>query len=109
MRRSDAVLAGFSDAVIRRAIRAGVFSPVCILATRFHRETWAELPAIRSNETEHWLFPTPPRYAHLKHVDSHPAEPKKLYASIEQGALLRSTDGGESWAEVESFLNQVAA
>jgi hypothetical protein len=35
-----------------------------------------------------WLFPTPPKYAHPKHVGSHPSEPETLYASIEQGEVL---------------------
>jgi photosystem II stability/assembly factor-like uncharacterized protein len=65
---------------------------------------WTELPAIRAKQTEHWMFPTPPRYAHLKHVAIDPDDERHMFVSVEQGALLRSEDGGESWTEVESFL-----
>jgi len=78
--------------------------PVRIYKSSDLGQTWSELPAIRSNETEFWIFPTPPKYAHLKHIGSHPSQPETLYASIEQGALLESSDSGASWTEVESFL-----
>jgi photosystem II stability/assembly factor-like uncharacterized protein len=78
--------------------------PVRLYRSHDLGQTWHELPAIRSNETEFWIFPTPPKAAHLKHIGSHPAAPKRLFASIEQGALLESGDAGETWTEVETFL-----
>src|SRR5665213_3986773 len=78
--------------------------PVRIYKSTNLGQSWTELPGIRSSETEFWMFPTPPRYDHLKHVGSHSSDAKTLYASIEQGALLESDDGGASWTEVESFL-----
>lgn len=66
--------------------------------------TWEELPALRKVPgTEKWTFPPPPHLAHAKNVTWHASDPDKLYICIEQGALLRTTDGGESFDEIESY------
>jgi photosystem II stability/assembly factor-like uncharacterized protein len=97
----------FSLSLQRRGDKIVMFAgtePVRLYRSDDLGESWTELPAIRQNETEHWMFPTPPRYAHLKHVAVAPDDERRMFASIEQGALLRSGDGGASWTEVESFL-----
>lgn len=63
--------------------------------------TWQELPALRSFPTrERWNFPAPPHVAHVKHITADPRNPAILYVSIEQGALLKSRDGGASFQEL---------
>jgi photosystem II stability/assembly factor-like uncharacterized protein len=62
---------------------------------------WAELPNLRSvPSVDDWYFPGPPHIGHLKQLSVDPADPKTLYASIEVGALLKSTDGGQTWQEL---------
>jgi photosystem II stability/assembly factor-like uncharacterized protein len=53
--------------------------------------------------TELWTFPPPPHIAHVKNVSFHPSEPETLYVCIEQGALLKSTDDGETWFEQAAY------
>jgi photosystem II stability/assembly factor-like uncharacterized protein len=66
--------------------------------------SWYEHPALRSvPKNELWNFPPPPHIAHVKNVAFHPDEPQTLYVCIEQGALLKSTDDGASWFEIESY------
>jgi photosystem II stability/assembly factor-like uncharacterized protein len=62
--------------------------------------SWSERPSFREVDMSGWTFPAPPHIAHLKHLNTSPADPDTIYASVEQGALLRSRDGGESWEEV---------
>ena len=45
------------------------------------------------------MFPLPPNDAHLKNITVDADDPQVLYASVEQGALLRSRDGGGSWEQ----------
>jgi photosystem II stability/assembly factor-like uncharacterized protein len=62
---------------------------------------WAELTALRDVPgVDQWNFPAPPHVAHVKHVDFDPRNEKIMYVSIEQGALLKSTDGGRTFREL---------
>ena len=64
-------------------------------------EHWTDLPKLRNMPSlPTWTFPAPPHVAHLKHINFDPTDPSVVYASIEQGALLKSMDGGENWQEV---------
>jgi photosystem II stability/assembly factor-like uncharacterized protein len=66
--------------------------------------SWQELPALhRVPGTELWTFPPPPHIAHVKNLTFDPRDPATMYASVEQGALLKTTDAGESWTEIESY------
>lgn len=59
--------------------------------------TWTELPALRSGDTTQWNFPRAPGIAHTKHIEFHPHDPRTMFVSIEQGGLLKSTDGGATF------------
>lgn len=59
---------------------------------------WEELTALRDVPgRESWDFPAPPNAAHAKHVDLDPRDPRTFYVSIEQGALLKTADGGRTF------------
>lgn len=63
-----------------------------------HRE---ELSALREVPgAEGWNFPAPPHIAHVKHVVADPRTPNNLYVCVEQGALLKSQDGGKTFHEL---------
>jgi photosystem II stability/assembly factor-like uncharacterized protein len=71
-------------------------------------ENWREVPALRSvPSVPKWSFPAPPHIGHVKHINFDPAAPATIYASIEVGGLLRSTDGGETWEEFSSLYEDV--
>jgi photosystem II stability/assembly factor-like uncharacterized protein len=71
-------------------------------------ESWRELPGLRKVPTvDSWSFPGPPHVAHTKHITVDPRDPKTMYASIEVGGLLRSTDGGETWEDVPGMYEDV--
>ncbi|MGH8546251.1 MAG: WD40/YVTN/BNR-like repeat-containing protein, partial [Gammaproteobacteria bacterium] len=57
--------------------------------------TWMDLEGLRSvPSAPKWHYPQPPNIGHVKQIVFEPENPKTLYACIEQGALLRSYDGG---------------
>jgi len=67
-------------------------------------DTWRELPSLRDvPETDKWMFPAPPHAAHMKSLAIDPRSPSTLYAGIEQGALLLSTDAGATWTELDGY------
>lgn len=64
-------------------------------------ETWDELEAVRAVPgRETWDFPAPPNIAHAKHVDFDPRDAQTFYVSIEQGALLKTFDGGRTFRQL---------
>jgi photosystem II stability/assembly factor-like uncharacterized protein len=70
--------------------------------------TWAEISALKdvpSHET--WTFPGPPHESHLKHISFAHDDPTKMYGSIEQGALLKSLDGGATWQDFTNMYVDV--
>jgi len=69
---------------------------------------WSELPGLRSvPSVSKWKFPVPPHIAHTKHISFDPSNPKTVYACIEVGGLLRSTDGGETWEQLDGVYEDV--
>ena len=64
---------------------------------------WSEIASLRSvPSVAQWSFPAPPHIAHTKFITFDPHDAKTIYACIEQGALLRSTDEGRNWAELNT-------
>jgi photosystem II stability/assembly factor-like uncharacterized protein len=65
-------------------------------------ENWQEIPSLRSvASVPEWTYPGPPHVAHVKHINFAPDDPRTLYVSIEQGALLKSTDDAATWQDLE--------
>ncbi len=65
---------------------------------------WTEFNTLRDVETvDAWSFPAPPHVAHLKFISFDPHNTNTVYACVEQGALLKSTDAGGSWREINSM------
>ena len=78
--------------------------PASLFRSRDLGQSWTELPAIRQVPgTEYWTFPAPPRIAHTKMMVFDPRTPRRIYAAIEQGALLKTEDGGASWRELADY------
>ena len=69
---------------------------------------WKEIPSLRSvPSVPKWSFPAPPHIGHVKHINFDPENSTTIYASVEVGGLLRSTDGGDSWEEFPSLYEDV--
>lgn len=68
---------------------------------------WRELAALRSVDTSAWTFPAPPHHAHAKHICFHPRDPRTIYVGIEQGGLLKTTDGGETFGALTGMHDDV--
>jgi photosystem II stability/assembly factor-like uncharacterized protein len=78
--------------------------PVGLFRSLDYGRSWVELPALaRMPGHEEWTFPSPPHEAHCKGLAFDPRDPQTMYAAIEQGAFMRSSDGGESWREFEGY------
>jgi len=69
---------------------------------------WTEIPSLRSvPSVPKWSFPAPPHIGHVKHINFDPEISTTIYASVEVGGLLRSSDGGNHWEEFPSLYEDV--
>lgn len=61
--------------------------------------TWQELAGIlQIPGYEQWFLPYSPRAGAVRNVYAPPGSTGRLFASVEVGGLLRSADGGATWA-----------
>lgn len=61
---------------------------------------WQELSALRElPSAPTWSFPPRPWTSHVRWVAPSPHDAGLLLAGIELGGLMRSTDGGDTWAD----------
>jgi photosystem II stability/assembly factor-like uncharacterized protein len=82
--------------------------PAHLFATDDLGLSWKEIPSLRSvPSVPKWSFPAPPHIGHVKHINFDPENSTTIYASVEVGGLLRSTDGGDSWEEFPSLYEDV--
>jgi photosystem II stability/assembly factor-like uncharacterized protein len=78
--------------------------PAHLFESLDYGESWTELPALRDvPDTDKWTFPAPPHEGHVKSIVSDPRDANVIFAGIEQGALLKSTDAGQTWRELAGF------
>ena len=78
--------------------------PVGLFKSHDNGVNWEELPAIKTvPDHDKWRSPPPPHYPHTNTFLFDPRAPETFYVSIEQGALLKTLDGGRSWRELDSF------
>lgn len=81
--------------------------PVMLYSSDDRGRSWRAHAAIAEMRgRERWTFPAPPHVAHLKSIAVHPAEPDVYYACIEQGALLKTSDAGRSWCELDAYASR---
>lgn len=78
--------------------------PAHLFRSRDYGDSWEELPSLRTvGSPEKWCFPAPPHLGHVKTIDYDPRDSRTLYVGVEQGALLKSRDGGATWRELDGY------
>ena len=74
--------------------------PSALFRSRDRGETWEELGALqRIPSKPNWSFPPRPWTSHVRWIAPSPHDPQVLLVGIELGGLMRSVDGGASFAD----------
>lgn len=60
-------------------------------------DTWHDLEIRKLPGSESWSLPYSPRAGAVRTLAIHSAEPNLIYAGVEQGGILKSTDAGSTW------------
>jgi len=85
------------------ALYAGT-EPASMFRSDDYGVSWVEQPGIKETEgREAWSFPAPPHDAHTKSMAIDPNDPNVIYAGVEQGDLLKTTDGGATWRVLDDY------
>ena len=78
--------------------------PVGLFRTYDYGRTWQGLPAVSNIPgKEKWMFPMPPHIAHVKTIAFDPRSADRILVGVEQGGLLETENGGQSWREIDSY------
>lgn len=75
--------------------------PACLFVSRDHGLHWEELSSFRKIVSRRfWFSPAEaPFTAYIQGIALSPSNPNMLLVGIEAGAVVRSTDGGETWED----------
>jgi photosystem II stability/assembly factor-like uncharacterized protein len=97
-------LNAYSVACSKAGGRARIYAgtePAHLFVSEDLGASWRELSSMRSvPNVKEWSFPAPPHVAHVKVIEIDPHNPDCIYSCVEQGELLRSTDGGATWQDM---------
>jgi photosystem II stability/assembly factor-like uncharacterized protein len=75
--------------------------PASIFKSSDSGESWTNFDGLHALDgTEHWTFPHAPFFPHVKAIGLASGNPKLILGAIEEGWLVRSTDGGATWANL---------
>lgn len=98
---------GVMSVAVSRRERAGAYGvvyagtePSALFRSADGGETWEALPDLTTLPSAgEWSYPPRPATHHVRWIDFDPVEAERLYVCIENGALLRSRDGGRHWQD----------
>ena len=66
-------------------------------------EKWQELRTLQDIPSKPiWSFPPRPYTHHVRWIEADPVEPGRLFLAIEQGGVMRTLDGGQTWEDHKS-------
>jgi len=81
---------------------AGV-SPSAMYKSTNRGESWSECKQLQTLPSiKEWSFPQPPHVSHVKHLSLHPDDPDCVLGAVEEGWLIRTTDGGKTWENLRN-------
>lgn len=84
------------------AVYAGT-EPSSLFVSEDDGNTWSDLGSLRDlPSAPTWSFPPRPWTSHVRWIALSDHDPNLIFAGIELGGVMRSTDGGASWEDRKS-------
>jgi len=78
--------------------------PASIFRSDDYGLTWVEQTGVKeAPDCDKGGFPGKPHIPHVKSITVSLADPNMVWALVEQGALMRTTDGGATWIEQKDY------
>jgi photosystem II stability/assembly factor-like uncharacterized protein len=80
--------------------------PASVFKSSDGGDSWTDCSTLRNmEETLFWKFPNPPHIAHVKDVQVSGADPELVYGAVEEGWVVRSSDGGRHWTTLKQGVD----
>jgi photosystem II stability/assembly factor-like uncharacterized protein len=77
--------------------------PAAVFKSIDYGESWTFSEQMHTMpETKEWTFPGPPYIAHVKGLGLSRNDPRRIFGAIEEGYIIRSVDGGETWMTIKN-------
>jgi photosystem II stability/assembly factor-like uncharacterized protein len=78
-------------------------SPAGVFRSDDRGDTWRACESLwQLPTTRHWRGPVPPYVSRMKDLTLSADQPKLVYGAIEEGWLVRSSDGGDTWQQIDN-------
>ena len=82
--------------------------PAALFRSEDGGESWAECLSFQDvPESSNWGFHAPTRDSHIRDLVVSPGDSSLLYAGIEVGGVVRSTDGGGNWQQLPGLDDDI--
>ena len=79
--------------------------PANVFKSTDRGEHWEHCEQLQTlQETQFWTFPRPPHVAHVKSLALRADDPGWVYGAIEEGWIVRTTDGGRTWVNLKQGI-----
>lgn len=77
--------------------------PASIFKSSDYGASWQNCDGLHSlPETKDWTWPNPPHYPHVRDIGLSRDDPNLVLGAVEEGWVVRSTDGGRSWTNLKA-------
>jgi photosystem II stability/assembly factor-like uncharacterized protein len=78
--------------------------PASMFRSDDYGKSWVEQPGVKETKgRDKWSFPGPPFQPHVKTMTIDARNANVIYAGVEQGDLLKTTDGGATWHVLDDY------
>lgn len=69
-------------------------------------DSWTDCEQLKTlPETKDWTFPRPPHVSHVKHIALSPDDPSLILGAVEEGWIIRTKDGGQTWQNIKEGVS----
>ncbi|HMF48969.1 MAG TPA: hypothetical protein VK603_10010 [Candidatus Saccharimonadales bacterium] len=76
--------------------------PSAVFKSADRGDSWSDCEQLRNlPETIDWTFPRPPHVSHIKGLALRSDNPRAILGAVEEGWVIRSQDGGETWQNIK--------
>ena len=102
---------GYAHSVLAHPNHAGVLfvgsEPAAVFRSDDGGETWAECQGFQEvPEADQWNFHGD-RLSHVRELRNVPGDPDTMFAGIEVGGVVKSSDGGKSWSQLHGLHDDI--